>query len=344
MKNIVTLFIFALVSGNLYPQNKCVVNLRIAEQEYEMGRIERVPLLLQPCLQTGINAEDKVRAMRLMVLCYLYENKEDSAEYMMEQLLRTQPGLSIDPQTEDARFVKLFKTYRTEAVRGLGVTGGIMRSRPRILQQYGINPAPVPSTGRSVGNGIYMGVAFTQYLFPHLEMYTELRFAREEVRFNEQPLEFADVSYTETNDLLELPLMLTYFRGTGQFRYFVEAGFTTSVMMRAWANPQRTYNNQGVVSHSDISGSQIQVYDQRRHLQLTPVLGIGFRRQFKRSYFFGKINYAPGLINHAKADSRYNNPDLLYEYYYVDDDFVVNRLSYSAGYVFLFYKPEKIKE
>ncbi|MEZ5012480.1 MAG: hypothetical protein R2744_13295 [Bacteroidales bacterium] len=69
--------------------------------------------------------------------------------------------------------------------------------------------------------------------------------------------------------------------------------------------------------------------------------GVGCKVKLPRSYMFLDISGRFGTTNQTITEIPSN---LEYYYYYTDDIFRTNTLRFSLGYIYIFYKPEKLQE
>ncbi|MFA6403572.1 MAG: hypothetical protein WCX31_18405 [Salinivirgaceae bacterium] len=82
-------------------QDDCVVKLNEAEKLYEEGKIEKIPEMLNSCIESGFNKENKITALRLLTLVYLFDDNLIKAESSLLRLLKEDPEFktnqAIDP-------------------------------------------------------------------------------------------------------------------------------------------------------------------------------------------------------------------------------------------------------
>ena len=72
--------------------------------------------------------------------------------------------------------------------------------------------------------------------------------------------------------------------------------------------------------------------------------GAGINYKVKKGNVFLDLRYNYGFQNIVKTEQRYQNDlnnDLLYRYYYLDDDFKLNNFAFTIGYAYNIYKPVK---
>ena len=61
-------------------QESCTQKLRNARNAYQEGKLSSLPTTLQSCIDNGFNKEEKIEALRLVTLAFLYEENEASAK------------------------------------------------------------------------------------------------------------------------------------------------------------------------------------------------------------------------------------------------------------------------
>ena len=79
--------------------------------------------------------------------------------------------------------------------------------------------------------------------------------------------------------------------------------------------------------------------NRRRNYDYGFATALGFRYNIGQGYLNANIMYLYSMVSITDPANRYNNPELLYAYYYLDDDIHLHNLSFSIGYsIILDYK------
>ena len=79
----------------------CSEILRDAEQNYIVGVLTDIPSSLGRCVEEGFTKEERLRAQKLITLCFIYTDNMAAAEGSMVTFLRLDPEYqlneSVDP-------------------------------------------------------------------------------------------------------------------------------------------------------------------------------------------------------------------------------------------------------
>jgi hypothetical protein len=71
--------------------------------------------------------------------------------------------------------------------------------------------------------------------------------------------------------------------------------------------------------------------------------GVGIKYKTPRGFISLEARMNGGFFDQVKRTTTSNTEELRDKYYYKDDDFNINILSFSLGYTQIFYKPSKRK-
>ncbi|MFH2095725.1 MAG: outer membrane beta-barrel protein [Bacteroidota bacterium] len=336
---IILVFIIALSHGILPAQEDCSITLKQAENLYDAGNIEEIPGMLDMCLRSGLNKDERLRAYRLMILAYLFEDKKELAEDYMLKLLKQEPEYKVNESIEPAEFVYLFNSYRTLPVYSIGLITGINTTSIRVKGLYGVHDVVSSEYDyNSAGFGYQFGVKLNRYIASGLELNLELMLVQNNYEYVDTIFDFAFVSFDERQTRMDLPISATYEFGKNKIKPYIKAGATGSYMVSSYSTAVRTYTDN---SHKDITGSDINLLEYRNNMNLSGLVGIGAKYKIRKGYFFLEARYNYGLFNQVNQDTRYTNPELIYKYFYIDNDFTLNNIFISVGYMYSIYKPKK---
>ena len=329
-----------IIGTGISAQEECAVTLKKAEKLYDEGVIEEIPGMLQPCLEKGFSRVDRIRALRLVILCHIFEDRKDLAEQTMLTLLNYDPEYEANKAVDPAEFIQLYNSYRTNPVYSIGIMGGLNSAYASPTVSYGMdNTSGFTGEFNPSGMGFHVMLFLNRYLAPNTELSMGLSYVQNKFESIDTLLDFALTSFDETQNRLELPVSVTYDFQVFNLRPYLRGGINASYLLNAYSQATRTYLDN---SHRDVTGSDIEINDYRNNFNLALTGGAGLKYKVKRGYFFLDARYNYYFLNSVKRKSRYNNPELLFKYYHVDDDFQLSNLLISAGYMYSFYKPEKI--
>lgn len=344
MKEILTirliiLFVFAIFT--LQAQDDCTVKLKQAEEFFDDGKIETISSLLVECLKSGFSKDEKIRAYKVIINSYLFEDKLNLAEENMLKLLKLEPELKINKTVDPAEFVNLYKTYKTLPTYSIGIVAGVNLSSVTVNEAFGVhNVSNQTFNYKSSGMGYQFGLNVNRNITSNLQVGFSVNIIQNNFEYTDSIFSFVHVSFVEKQTRIDLPLSVYYSFGKKIFRPYITVGANTGFVISASSTATRSYTDN---SHKDITGSDIDLKEYRRNVNFSALAGVGAKYMIKRGYFFFEAKYLYGLLNQVNTNTRYTNPELIYKYYYLDNNFKLNNLMISVGYMYSIYKPKKKK-
>ena len=114
LQHSIFLFILVFFISTLYAQRSCLNTLREAKELYEQGLIDEIPDLLADCMESGFTRSQRIEAYKLIILAYLFDDDQFTAEKMMDEFLRKFPEYEIMPN-DPVEFVYLLESYKTSS-------------------------------------------------------------------------------------------------------------------------------------------------------------------------------------------------------------------------------------
>lgn len=135
-KHIILLLIFAFFIVNLMGQDDCVLKLNEAQKLYENGKIEQIPTLINGCIESGFNRENKIQALRLLTLVYLFEDNTVKAEKTILTLLKIDPEYKVNQAIDPVEFIRLFNSFNTAPIFSIGFVGGPSLTLPHLIEPF----------------------------------------------------------------------------------------------------------------------------------------------------------------------------------------------------------------
>jgi len=332
--------ILSFLADRLLAQGNCALKLSNAERLYEAGVIEQVPGLLESCLRSGFSEEQRIKAYKLLVMCRVFEDDMAGAEEYMMEFLRKFPFYEIQ-SSDDFEFVQLYRSYRTEPIFQIGLTGGINYSNVRVQEEFGLyNLNKYDGKYTSDGLGMQFGLSYNQNLNKNFSWSIGAYIQVNKFVYDLQYNEFTDIQLRERQNVYTFPLNLTYYREYGEYRPFIKLGIYGGLLSSSEASEiTRRYNVEGL---KDLTGS-LDLKEHRKKFDFGIETGIGVLYKIKRGYLMFELSYHWGINGEVDESMRYKNEDLIYKYNYVDSKFYLNNIFVNVGIIYPFYKPVKKK-
>jgi hypothetical protein len=333
---IVILVVLTGILNNMYAQSNCTNTLKEAELKYENGLIEEIPPMLESCMKRGFTKEEKIRSYKLIIKSYLFNQDLESASNVMLDFLKDYPEYIPERTTDGADFIKLYEKFETLPFISIGAYAGLNFSNISVIQSYSLNDEDDQSYEYGVP-GFHVGLQFSRPLHKYIDVSLGVALERFTFEYDSEAFGFSKTSLIERQSRLSIPAIGTFVYQLGNWHPFINLGLSTSFLLNDQATPKRVYTDN---SSDDITGTDIDLLPYRNKVDLSLISQIGVRYKVPEGYLFFKMGYQLGLLNQVNVDARYDNSELTYIYYYIDDDFRLNNLSFSFGYAYMFYKPK----
>lgn len=352
IKILISLYLIVFAPSLLLAQQKdCAVNLREAQNQFEMGQVQLVPGLILDCLKSGFTPEEKIQAYKVLINAYIFDDNMAQAEIYTLEFMRKYPEYEV-VATDPSEFTNLLDEFNNDPRSSIGLGGGLNFSQVRVIRDFGVNSFFVETAEvgaknegnyNSSGSGFQAGLIYNINLGPNLEISLEPMIIKNTFEFEHRPFDFAFVEYSEDQLRIDFPISLIWvFKSHGKLDPYVRLGGKTSNLISAKSDSKRSYDNTGFVAFEDVTGAGLEINDNRRINNYWAVFGGGFRYKIPRAYFFVDIRYNLGLVNQVNMSSRNDGMnENIWLYYYMEDDFLLDDISISFGVSKTLYKPKR---
>lgn len=356
MKKIITLFVVGILLSQVTLAQDCANKLKQAKDLYEQGLLEKVYGTIAECLvkgeskKGGFSKAQLLEAYKLLTITYLYDDEYDLADEYLLKLLKLEPEFEVNPAVDPIEFIQLFNSYRTLPIYSFGFQAGGDWTFVQRTARFGVEPLGTLQSGApnfssySGGAGFTGGIKVSRYLSARSDVTLGAMYRTNTFTYTSSlTLGFASTVSEETQNWLYLPVTFNYnFKKDRKDKLwpYLRVGIGAGIRLDAEASLVRSYEAQ--VSVGAIQGIEVDLSSQRRSLYLWGVAGMGIKYKIKRGYLFADLTYNQGLMNVVNTSNRYANSELIYKYYYVDDDFLTHGAVLTVGFMRSLYKPKKL--
>lgn len=347
LKLFLILLLIPGITGLLAQDKDCAVKLSEAQEQFSLGQIEEVPGLLVNCIKSGFTREERIQAFKLLINSYIFDDNMALAEQYMLDFLKRYPEYEI-VATDPSEFVDLYREFDNEPRFSVGVYGGLNLSNVRSFETFGVGSLTGIEDGlngngeyKSSGFGYQVGVSYNLNLGSGFEIGIEPMIIQNTYEFESRPFDWAYIEYSEDQLRVDLPVSLIYTlnKENKTVPYF-RLGVKTSYLLVAKSDSKRSYL--GTSDFEDVTGSEQEIQDARMLNNYWGVFGGGLRYKIPGAYIFLDVRYNLGLANQVNSNSRNNGLDEnVWLYYYLQDDFFLDDLSFSIGISKTFYRPRR---
>ncbi len=327
--------------------NACVLNLERANELYREGKIDLISDQLTPCLTLNkLNKENRIRAYRLLIITELYFNEKSAAVKYMTELLKLDPEYEINENLDPTEFIQLFNQFRTQPIFLVGLTAGGNFSFPFIEHNYSLD-----NVSNSLGEyqpeiGYNVGFSLEVPLFKKWSVHTGFNFDLKRYSYEKRQFSYSELRYAESQSSINLPLHIRYYlTNKSDFSMYLQGGASIHYLIDANATLSRIDSINVELGNQTVAGPSVDMTPHRTAINLSVNGGLGFRWKgiIGTGYLLGEVSYSRGVWNQANPVERYNNSELIYDYNYVDNDFMLSSLNVMVGYALPIYRPKLIE-
>lgn len=169
------------------------------------------------------------------------------------------------------------------------------------------------------------------------------------------PVPYSVLTFKENQYWIDVPLMLRYnitkFKGILPYVYVgAAANFLLHAEMRdvsrtTTAEPigitPLNAPTKNINLTSNTTSTPGKLPSMRTMVNVSLVAGAGMKFRLGRNFLFADFRYTRMFLNAVDIDNRYSNPELLYNFAHVDNDFRMDNLALTVGFIKSFYVPRK---
>lgn len=351
----ISLFIVLSLSRHLYAQDECEVILLQATEEFNAGHLYGIPAMLKDCLDKNNNREWRQRANLLLAETYLLLEDPVGAEQSYLNVLWANPEFVTDEKRDPIDLVYLSRKFTATPIFAWHAFLGPNTSIARVI--HDVRPGGETYSkekyrlrmGWQAGGGLdfnyndhlsaSIGATFQQLTFKHET--TNLFGVNKDI-----------VNFIDKQTWVAIPLLIRLSDAKGRIRRYGYLGYSFNVLLMNRADveirnrdgqPQEPGEPVELTSF-DKSISNINLGGNRNSRNSSLFLGVGLKYKYKLDYFYVDARYSFGMKNLANIDNRFTSSSDGLPFPYVDDDFRLDNLAVSVGYIHPLYKPRKLKK
>lgn len=357
VKKCIVGFLFFLSVGYSYAQTStCAQTLRLARSTYEQGRFHEIPALLENCLASGdskFTKQERVEALRILTLAYLYQEEPELADATMIRLLNTDHFYEVNRNVDPAEFTALYATFRTNPVFALGLKFLLNTTYPTALNNYYV-------ASGSPGKGEYsplfnfqVGASFEKQLFhgkpnsklSRLTAAPELMFvkhsfgyANEELTTSDQTGEsFSRIDGKITQTRIDLNGLIQYKLKESTINPYAMIGPGVSYLVRTDSDLETQFPSRGSV----VTGTSVDMSNTFNAFDFTANIGAGLKFKFGEIYLTADVRYKYGLTSLINKSTR-SNLEATFDYGFGNNDIRQSSVIVNIGFTWPYFNPKKL--
>ncbi|OYU97487.1 MAG: hypothetical protein CFE21_04120 [Bacteroidetes bacterium B1(2017)] len=314
----------------------CIEKIDQANKLIEAKEYPKSIALVQGCTDTTNSKSVRWQAYRILAISYVYTNKNDSATWASQELLKIYPGYVPDKINNPIALRKLTNEFVIVKPKTIYTNFflGTATAQPHIIQTYALAKTPktyVPYVGFQLG--MQVGV----YLHPQVSVELGARVfgTRYAIQYDVPDWK---LTYQENQLSANFPLAVQYiFNPQKRLRYAAKIGAYKQYLFLSENNFYSTYWPTGA------NESLLREISVDRRTRWNTGYSIGFSMMYKvgNGHLNFEASYLRSTTQYNKPETRFDTPHVFYNYFYVDDDLKMDHILFSIGYTHLFHKAIK---
>lgn len=350
MRKAVLLLLMSLSSGvSGWGQDVCELTLNRATEEFNAGHFYVIPGLLKECLDQNQNQAWRQRAYLLLAETYLLLEDPIGAEDSYLKLLKSNPEFVTREDLDPIDLVYLSKRFTATPIFSLRGHLGPNVSPIRIINDVTIGGESYSRQRYSFRLGWQAGAGLDYNYSERLSLSLEIDYVFTTFNYRNSNLFGRDkdaVEFTDRQNWFTAPVLVRYSGLKGRMRPYGVLGYCGHLLLSDRGNitviNRDRKMGEAAVNTESVESPTLKFTHKRESFNQSVVLGGGFTLKQKLNYLFVEVRYSMGLTNVVNGANRYD--DQTTRWPYVDDDFRMDNLAISVGYIHPFYKPRKLKK
>jgi len=322
----------------------CATVIKDAEILYNLGKYDECLLSLKVALKDcNLSRTEKQEAWILISRLNLEQDKTSESDNALVQLLKVNANYKPNPGAYQEDFYTHLDRIQTRPKLSVGLNAGLNVPVYNNSQTYSVlNGLNYSAPYKSVP-GFTTGLNFEYEFYTNLSLVTGLDFSLFNYKRNlSSSLSDYTIDYSESLNYLILPLYLKKQFGSKKLKPYIILGGDFNFLQKATADITASYSEVDFLTGlSDNFTNSISNIDQKVMRTSTfggLTAGAGASYRIKNLVFQVDIRYTAGMNYFTNSSDRFDNEQLIYHYYYIDNAVTLNRIEMTASvnYIFLY--------
>jgi hypothetical protein len=323
--------LIALCSSQVQAQRSCRDRVKYARQLFESGQIEKIPAIIDSCINKGLEKELDIQAYRLLIQTYLFDYNREKAKETMFRFLKKYPDYKFT-YNDPIEIKDIFYLFKVRPNWGFGFNAGLNFSQVQTSEIFSIYNLNSLKSEYNLKIGYFVGIFIEKYLGTQFSFslgFDYKVFNYENTESNINNLEKTNLK--ETTSWFSMPLTISYTIGKNKFAPFLFTGGEFGFLLRDVGSFSYNFNAIQVSGKENVKSGH--------NLYSGYVIGgIGIRYKVPAGNIKFWIGYNYNLTDFINQNKRYSNTSNIFNYRYIDDDLKLNHFIFKVSYSHVLYK------
>lgn len=330
---------YTTLTSHAQGQEDCALTLNTAIEEFNAGHFSNISSMLNECLGK-FTREQRERAYMLLTQTYLLLDDPFAAEQSYLALLKANPEFIADPARDPIDVVYLSKKFTATPIFSWYLNIGTNVSFITVLNSLSTVGGERQPKDYSIRPGIQMGGGLEFNYNDNLVVVAELNYVNTSYKVR-QVFDVQDkIETIDRQNWFNVPVMLKYAVNHGTIRPYGYAGYSFNFLIKDVLTTKRENDGNFTTAESP----DLNYTSHRKSVNRSVILGGGVRYKVGLDFLFADVRLSAGNTNLVRPGTRHKNTEGVFTYGYVEDDFRMNNVFISVGFVHPLYKPRKLKK
>lgn len=345
----------SLFSGYLLAQedkSECVINLELAQSKYDQGRIQDVEALIITCIEEKeFDKSERIHALKLLTLTYIFLEEPEKAEANMLKLLETNHEFEVNAAIDPSEFINLYEKYRHNPIFNVGFLFGFAFASPIITHLN--STADLNNDSRQSYApllGIRTGLYIEYNLFEKFYILGGPSFQILEFEKTHQLKKIVSDSINggfegaEEITSIELPLIAQYhLLEKDKITLYGGLGLAPQFLIsESYQGDATTFNIDG---SGTVTTNTLDLTEDRLKFNVSALAVAGLKLKISEGFLNLQIRYSHQLLNSSNPSNSLTptDPNLVWNLNESYDGIRLQDFGFSVGYTVNIYKPKKLR-
>lgn len=339
----IVLIISVLFGLNGHAQTDCYVQVQEAEMLYFDGEFEKSAKLLDSLLRScKYPKKDKELVLTTLIQNLIELDRIEEVHIRMEELLKVNPNYEVKTEIVQQDFLKYLNKWKVRPRLSVGGRVGINIPTFNVKRTYTILNG-VDYSAKYKGQLVFHGGVMFEYEFiNNLSGVVEFIFSQYKYERTLTGNNNWQLKYDERINYFEVPVYIKkYFSfDNSKLEPYLLAGGIFQFPYSATADLNLAFNNfdvlTGTTDQNTLTSLDVDRENEREGFNADLAFGAGLSRKVKNVVFSFDLRYVLGLTNIMEVTNKYDNQDLIFNFYYIDNDVKASKFEFSVSVNYIF--------
>ncbi|MCH8331636.1 MAG: hypothetical protein IH946_09725 [Bacteroidetes bacterium] len=334
-------------------QSNCFLIIEHAEEIFRSGNYQSsIDTLLNALIDCKkYTRKDKETIYILLVRAYIELDDFSRSYFYLRKMLNNNPNFKLKTELVEQDFKRYYDKFIVRPMFTVGLRGALSIPNYKTTKTYEIL-STVDYTAPYEATVEYQVGGFAElYPFKDIAICADVNYSIYNYNRDVRTTEGWSLDYVEELSYFEFPVYLKKYIPIPNmdFSPYLYGGIYYSRLANSWVDVSLNYNSfdalTGEVDDNTIASTSVNRNDERVQFTNGILFGAGINKRVKNFMFSIDARYSIGNTNVMSIKNKYRNNELVYNYYYVDNDITIDKFELGVSVYYIFkYRVKKKRD